>query len=131
MESTDSSDRFPAMLLVGNGKKRPHDRDGAKEKRTFRVTKASILDDVKDFLPRLAQANCDLETEMMKKPASSFDVEQVEEGKQAVEMNILVLPVDDEEKLSVNSEDEAQPKAKQLIVELSSDGSKPPNAKLA
>ena len=89
---------------------------------------------------------------MMKKPASSFDVEQVEEGKQAVEMvgtktflninfgyekgihwlqNILVLPVDDEEKLSVNSEDEAQPKAKQLIVELSSDGSKPPNAKLA
>ena len=43
--------------------------------------------------------------------------------------NVLVLPVDDEENISVSSEDEAPPKARQLIVELSSDSSKPSIAK--
>ncbi|KAG2459915.1 WASC4 protein, partial [Polypterus senegalus] len=64
-------------------------KDGASLK-TERITRSNVLDRLQNFLPRMAQANEKLKTEMEKAPAGQFNIESIDDSsKQIIEMTCV------------------------------------------
>ncbi|KAL3852104.1 hypothetical protein ACJMK2_015790 [Sinanodonta woodiana] len=60
--------------------------------RTFRASPSSVLTQVKQFLPKMDTANRDLEEILKTQPASSIDIENVEDCKgPIIEMNVALV----------------------------------------
>ncbi|KAK3600639.1 hypothetical protein CHS0354_031551 [Potamilus streckersoni] len=63
--------------------------------RTFRASPSSVLTQVKQFLPKMDTANRDLEEILKTQPASSVDIENLEDCKgPIIEMNVALVEPD-------------------------------------
>lgn len=59
-----------------------------------KVERSALLGKLKQFIPELEKANQKLEAEMSVRPASEFDVENVEEGQAHIEMDLACGIID-------------------------------------
>ncbi|XP_073431233.1 NOP protein chaperone 1 isoform X2 [Dendrobates tinctorius] len=75
---------------------------------TVRMPRSSILDRVQNFLPRMAQANDDLNKEIQTCSDGKFDIENIEQAENIIEMNVALVELnssDSSEEESDSSEE--------------------------
>ncbi|XP_077121784.1 NOP protein chaperone 1 [Ranitomeya variabilis] len=58
---------------------------------TVRMPRSSILDRVQNFLPQMAQANEDLNKELQTCSDGKFDIENIEQEENIIEMNVALV----------------------------------------
>ncbi|XP_074127569.1 NOP protein chaperone 1 isoform X1 [Sminthopsis crassicaudata] len=90
------------MLLIGSKGKSP----GLK---TVRIERSSVLERVKNFLPRIEQANKKLREEMALGPPGLFNIENVDGSlKKIIEMDVAVVEVSSSDSEGLSSEESSE-----------------------
>ncbi|XP_029351304.1 NOP protein chaperone 1 [Echeneis naucrates] len=93
MEFTSEKTSSRALLSCGTGSGLNEKlllKPSAGRPQTERVPRSSVLERLQDFLPQLAEANEKLKQQMEEAPARHFDIENVEEAQEVIEMDVAL-----------------------------------------
>ncbi|XP_072002550.1 NOP protein chaperone 1 [Engystomops pustulosus] len=69
-----------------------------------RMPRSSILDRVQNFLPQMAQANDNLQREIQSFSEGKFDIENVEDAENVIEMNVALVELSSSESSEEDSD---------------------------
>ncbi|CAL8405389.1 unnamed protein product [Arctogadus glacialis] len=140
MEVNTEKNSSPDLLSCGHGGG-IHDKLLLKPKlssslQTEKVPRSSVLGRLQDFLPQMAAANDKLMVQIQDSPAGQFDIEQVEEAEQVIEMDVALVELsgsEDEEEETSEEEDEEEEDSdeeQEVNLKLPSDGSRKKRANI-
>ncbi|XP_068757326.1 NOP protein chaperone 1-like [Montipora capricornis] len=76
-----------SKFIITNGSK----LRSIESSKTFKVEPSSVLSQVKDFLPKMRQAEEALEKDLHMKSTADLDIEDVEDGVPYIEMNLALV----------------------------------------